>query len=376
VRAPCLGSPDHGKACGISVDRDARVIRDRQEFLRAAMDRAGRMPPIGAARQLVSVYNGGSMPTQPDHIFLTHPVELDGSEVEGGLASTNVNTSATIPVVVLWGAPQVGDLLVATSVGGRWVAERAVGGRTTICLTVCSPAIPVYGAVVTIKNGSTTVASGTTGTGGCVTLPVAGTYTVQVQVGGTSVYSAVRSLAADGTTTIALASNSGMVCCGSYAIPQNLTLTDAAGSLQFSYYPNYFYPIWYGGHSVSRLSCSVTTPNNVCVAAAPSQGPVKVCYQMICYAGSHPTFSIQRSWSWVYQQGTLTPIWYQDPSGFTPGQPCTTAPPASCGSPHTDTASFSADPSSPSPFALSGTPAAAAGNYTSDPVGSSVAISA
>ena len=103
---------------------------------------------------------------------------------------------------------------------------------------------------------------------------------------------------------------------------------------------------------------------------------MKACYQMICYAGTQPTFSIQRSWSWVYQQGTLTPIWYQDPSGITPGQPCTTAPPASCGSPHTDTASFSANPSSTSPFALSGTPAAAAGNYTSDPVGGTVAISA
>jgi hypothetical protein len=86
--------------------------------------------------------------------------------------------------------------------------------------------------------------------------------------------------------------------------------------------------------------------------------------------------SVQRSWSWVYQQGTLTPIWYQDPSGITPGQPCTTAPPASCGSPHTDTASFSANPSNNSPFTLSGTPAAAAGNYTSDPVGGTVAISA
>ena len=82
------------------------------------------MPAVAAARRLVSVYNGGSMPTQPDHIFLTHPVELDGAEAEGGAASPNVDTSATIPVVVLWHAPQAGDLLVASSVGGRWVAER------------------------------------------------------------------------------------------------------------------------------------------------------------------------------------------------------------------------------------------------------------
>ena len=97
---------------------------------------------------------------------------------------------------------------------------------------------------------------------------------------------------------------------------------------------------------------------------------------MICHAGQNPTFAVQRSWSWVYQQGTLTPIWYQDPSGFAPGQFCITAPPAICGNPLTDTASFGANPTSTSPFVLSGTPAPAASNATSDPVGGSIAISA
>ena len=143
---------------------------------------------------------------------------------------------------------------------------------------------------------------------------------------GQIVYSATRTLPPGGTTTIALGGNALVVCCGGYAIPETLTLTDAAGSLSFVYYPNYFYPTWYGGHAVQRASCSVTTPNNICVAAPASQGPVRVCYQMICYAGQNPTFAIQRSWSWVYQQGTLTPVWYQDPSGFVAGQPCTTGP--------------------------------------------------
>jgi hypothetical protein len=285
-----------------------------------------------------------------------------------------VDATETIPVVVLWDAPQAGDLLVATSVGGRWVAERA-GGQTTICVGVCG-GTPVYGAVVTILSGSTVVGQCTTGTGGCCKVPVAGTYTVQVQVGGTLVYSATRTLSFGGTTTISLGNNSGLVCCGGYAIPRNLTLTDAAGSLSFLYYPNYFYPIWFGGHPVQRLSCPVTTPNNVCVVGPASVGPVKVCYQMVCFAGQNPTFSIQRSWSWVYQQGTLTPIWYQDGSGITPDQPCVTGPPAICGSPLTDTASFGANPSSTSPFTLSGTPVAASANSTSDPVGGTIAISA
>jgi hypothetical protein len=324
----------------------------------------------------VSVYNGGGMPTQPDHVFLTHPVALDGSEVEGGPASSNVDTSATIPVVVLWNAPQVGDLLVASSVGGRWVAERSGSPcRVTICVVQCGT-VPVYGAVVTVLNGAgAVVAQCTTGTSGCCQVNICGTYRVQVAVGGTLVYSGTRALV-NGQQIVIPLSSANLVCCGGYAIPYNLTLTDAAGSLAFTYYPNYYYPIWYGGHAVTRESCSVQTPGGVCVSNPPSQGPVRICYQMICYAGENPTFAIQRAWSWVYQQGTLTPIWYQDPSGFVPGLPCATAPPASCGSPLTDTASFSGNPSSASPFVLSGTPVASPSNATGDPVGGSITVSA
>ncbi len=353
-----------------------RVLRDRQAAFFDEADRADRRVPVVSARRLVSIYNGGAMPSQPNRVFLSHPVELDGSEGEGSSGSTNVNTSATIPVVVLDGVPQVGDLLVATAVGGRWVTERSVENGTFICVTACYPAVPVYGSTITVLSGTTTVASGTTGPTGCVKFSLSGTYVVQVQVGGTIVYSASRYLPPGGTITIAVSGTSGLVCCGGVAIPEHLTLTDAVGSLPFVYYPNYYYPIWYGGHAVTLLSCSVTTPNNVCVAAAPSQGPVRVCYQMTCIAGSQPAFSIQRSWSWVYQQGTLDAIWYQDSTGFLPGQPCATSPPAACGSPHTDTSSFSANPSSTSPFTLSGTPAPTAGTATSDPVGGSIVISA
>jgi hypothetical protein len=374
VLDPSLARSNDSQVFGIPFGRGARILRDRQGILRAAMDRASGVPAVAAARRLVSVYNGGNMPTQPNYVFLTHPVDLDGAEVEAGTASPNVDTSTTIPVVILWHAPQVGDLLIANAVGGRWVAERGGGCNSTICVTACS-SVPVYGAVVEILSGSTVVASCTTGSTGCCTLPVCGTYTVQVTFGGTVQYSASRTLSSGGTTTIALGS-SGLVCCGGFMIPQTLTLTDAAGSVSFVYDPNYEFPLWTGGHAVQGLSSTVATPNNVCIVASPNQGPVRVCYQMICNAGTTPKFSVQRSWSWVYQQGTLTPIWYQDPSGFTPGQFCITAPPAICGSPLTDTASFTANPTSSSPFVLSGTPAVASSNATSDPVGGSIAISA
>jgi hypothetical protein len=67
------------------------------------------------------------MPAQPGYVYLTHPAEVDGDEVEGGSATVNADASTTIPVVVLSGSPQVGDLLTAYAVGGRWVAERSGG---------------------------------------------------------------------------------------------------------------------------------------------------------------------------------------------------------------------------------------------------------
>jgi len=106
-------------------DRNARILRDRQTALGGTIDRVAEAPTRPTARRLVQVYNGGSMPTQPGYVYLTHPAELDGAETEGGSATLNVDTSTTIPVVVLWGAPQAGDVLTAHAVGGRWVAERS-----------------------------------------------------------------------------------------------------------------------------------------------------------------------------------------------------------------------------------------------------------
>ncbi len=106
-------------------DHVARILRDRQTALGGAIDRATEASTRVTARRLVQVYDGGSMPTQAGLVYLTNPVELDGNESEGGSATANVDTSTTIPVVVLWGTPQVGDILTAYAVGGRWVAERS-----------------------------------------------------------------------------------------------------------------------------------------------------------------------------------------------------------------------------------------------------------
>ncbi len=106
-------------------DRELRILRDRQAALSGAIDRVAEASTRVTARRMVQVYDGGSMPTQPGYVYLTHPAELDGKEIEGGSGIVNVDTSTTIPVVVLWGTPQAGDILTACAVGGRWVAYRS-----------------------------------------------------------------------------------------------------------------------------------------------------------------------------------------------------------------------------------------------------------
>lgn len=90
-----------------------------------------RMPSLGAPasrgapRFVGQVFSGGAIPDRVGRIFLVHPVRLNGAEHEGGAASLSVDASRVIPVVVVGSrAPEAGDVLVAVSVGGRWVADR------------------------------------------------------------------------------------------------------------------------------------------------------------------------------------------------------------------------------------------------------------
>ena len=127
-------------------DRDrsheARQIRSRQAALGAAIDRAGLEPSHGTARRLVQIYDGGMIPSAPDHFYLSHPVELDGAETEGGTGTPVADSSQTIVVDVLRGKAVAGQILTAYAVGGRWVAE--IGGMSSVGSAPCMPcAIPL-----------------------------------------------------------------------------------------------------------------------------------------------------------------------------------------------------------------------------------------
>jgi hypothetical protein len=143
--------------------RETRIMRDRMAAHQDRLDAAAN--PAGAftsARQLVQVYNGGSMPNAVPRVFLTHPVILTGSETEGSSGGFSVDTSTTVPVVVIGSTvPSIGDYLTAYAVGDRWVAER--GSGSGFGFLSCSPCgIPLTDLTlswtnISTGNGSTTL---------------------------------------------------------------------------------------------------------------------------------------------------------------------------------------------------------------------------
>jgi hypothetical protein len=91
----------------------------------------------GTPRFLGQINTAGTLPTSANRVYLVNPVRLDGEEREGAALTFSVDGSRTIPVIVIGSkVPRVGDLVVAVSVGGRWLAQMA-GGVTL--MTNCLP---------------------------------------------------------------------------------------------------------------------------------------------------------------------------------------------------------------------------------------------
>jgi len=78
----------------------------------------------GAQRFLGRVVDGGAAPTSTDRIFLLNPTTLSGAESVGAGPLVGADPSRRVPVIVVGSKlPKAGDILVAFSIGGRWVAE-------------------------------------------------------------------------------------------------------------------------------------------------------------------------------------------------------------------------------------------------------------
>lgn len=116
-------------------------------------------PSFGALRAF-QVYNAGSMPSTTPRVYACRPIELAGTEVEGGTWNS-VATAVFVPVVFLGpDAPALGEIHDAVQYGGRWIstfnkrASGSSGGTGTLFGCVCQhPKDTLYMTVATCTDG-------------------------------------------------------------------------------------------------------------------------------------------------------------------------------------------------------------------------------
>lgn len=117
--------------------------RDRMADLRDLLDRQSTRRGIATHRQAVQVYDGGSIPTTVPAMYLTRPMGIGVAETEGATSSLSVDTTRSIPVLVLGPeVPVAGDRLIASTISGRWVAGMQGGAADTPTCSPCS--IPLF----------------------------------------------------------------------------------------------------------------------------------------------------------------------------------------------------------------------------------------
>jgi hypothetical protein len=207
---------------------DIRILRQRNADLESYRDRLRANPCDGTQRVAVQITTGGSFPSGELKTYLANWMTgFDSSDIEGTSFSADIETTQTMPVVILGGPVSVGDQVVVSSVGGRWVGEiRGEGGSAppppcapvSVCVSqFCSSGFP-SGLPVTITNSSgTVVASGNTGSNGCVslTLPAAGTYTFSATDAAGDVASVTTTVACGSTIPLEFTTGGWSVCANS-----------------------------------------------------------------------------------------------------------------------------------------------------------------
>jgi carboxypeptidase family protein len=175
------------------------------------------------------------------------------------------------------------------------------GCDTKICVQgTCSA--NVQGASVAVKSGSTVVASGTTGSDGCVTLTIgsAGTYTVVVSAAGYVTSTTSHYLACGGTTNIALTKDTiHVTCCATCPnpLPMTIHISDAAGTWTAAWTGGGWQASNSYGTSPHKSISPVCAPDGNCMTSGGT-ADYPYTYNVSC-TGTPGVFHVIRSWAYV-----------------------------------------------------------------------------
>ncbi len=165
--------------------------RDYDRFWNALM-RPERPAANGLRTYLGQVYNGGSIPTVANRVYLTRPVTVAFNATEGATPAFTVDTSVSAPVLIINGIPTAGTNILAENVDGIWVADLAAVTATcagTLTVNVKCGGVNRSGATVTITLGATTLVATTNVSGNATFTPgAAGVWGVTVALSGFATY--------------------------------------------------------------------------------------------------------------------------------------------------------------------------------------------
>jgi hypothetical protein len=240
-----LGSSLWTRQNGQNEARETRILRERLEAHAAALDQlAGSDRPEGSSRQLVRVYDGGSMGSGAPQIYLTHPVQATGAESEGTTPTLSDDTGTTIPVIFLK-VPAAGEYATAYAAGGRWITERSSSStcRSTVTVLGCGAILDTIDTLtinVYTSMGGTLLATATTTTG-TATMSWSGPsgnyyWTVTGQNARFASFGRTIFSTCGDPVELQLLPTSSYACCTECFVPLsvNLTLSNACGSAVFT----------------------------------------------------------------------------------------------------------------------------------------------
>lgn len=101
---------------------DARIERERNAALIAALGRAGERYGEGGLSMLVQTFAETTYPTVANAFYAVHPVEVDGDDAEGDTPTFTVDDERTLHAYNLGSAvPPAGTNVICHSRSGRWV---------------------------------------------------------------------------------------------------------------------------------------------------------------------------------------------------------------------------------------------------------------